>query len=177
VDEVELEARVWAAMSECRSLRRDEPAWRGYWREVVRRSVGADDVRVLDTLYEHYAHPAAWRVGPGARACLDALARARIGLGVISNWDTRLGKLLERLGLGETFDVVVVSGEVGFEKPDPRVFHIACERLGVEPSRLLHVGDREDDDVEGARAAGCRSLWYGRDVRDFDELRTSILGG
>ena len=59
----------------------------------------------------------------------------------------------EELGIGPYLDVVVASGEVGFQKPDPRLFEIACERMKISPHEILHVGDSVED-VVGGRAAG-----------------------
>jgi putative hydrolase of the HAD superfamily len=85
---------------------------------------------------------------------LDTIAHLRalgLALGVVSNWDETLP---ERL-LGFDVDVVVSSAEAGAPKPDPAVFRLALERLGVPASRALHVGDSPADE-EGARAAGMR---------------------
>ena len=77
---------------------------------------------------------------------------------MVSNWDERLPPLLDDLGLGRRFDAVVYSAAVGVEKPDPRIFLHALERLGVEPEDAVHVGDSAREDVEGALAAGMEAL-------------------
>jgi HAD superfamily hydrolase (TIGR01549 family) len=94
---------------------------------------------------------------------------------VVSNWDIRLRPLLVGLGAASAFDAIVVSGEELIEKPDPRIFAIACRRLGVAPENALHVGDSPIDDVEGAKGAGCQALLLGRDVKDFEELTRQLL--
>src|SRR4051812_31872654 len=86
---------------------------------------------------------------------LDALRglRARgLALAVVSNWDVSLGEELERLGLAPLVDTVVTSADAGEEKPDPAIFRVALERLGVEPGRTLHIGDRGEDEAGAARA-------------------------
>lgn len=92
---------------------------------------------------------------PGAVGALDDLRRRGIELAVVSNWDCALPEHVERLGLGYLFRTVVASAVAGFEKPDPRIFRVALERLGVEPARALHIGD-EVNDEQGAAAAGMR---------------------
>jgi putative hydrolase of the HAD superfamily len=85
---------------------------------------------------------------------LDTIARLRahgLALAVVSNWDETLPERLEEFDV----DVVVSSAEAGASKPDPAVFRLALERLGVRPERALHVGDSPADE-EGARAAGMR---------------------
>ncbi|GMU63981.1 MAG: hypothetical protein AMXMBFR36_02550 [Acidobacteriota bacterium] len=92
------------------------------------------------------------------RPALAALGEAGVRLAVISNFDERLPRLLERLDLASQFEVIVWSQAVGVEKPHPRIFETALERLGVAPARALHVGDRAREDVEGALGAGLAAL-------------------
>jgi len=92
---------------------------------------------------------------PGAVEVLADLRRRGIALAMVSNWDCALPDHIERLGLGYLFQAIVASAVAGVEKPDPRIFRIALEQLGVEPGRALHIGD-ETNDEEGAAAAGMR---------------------
>ena len=88
---------------------------------------------------------------PDAGAALERLRRHGLALAVVSNWDVGLAQHLDGLGLGDV--AVVTSAQAGAPKPDPVVFTLALELLGVRPSRALHVGDSESDEV-GASAAG-----------------------
>jgi HAD superfamily hydrolase (TIGR01509 family) len=87
---------------------------------------------------------------PGAFDTVHRLRARGLALCVVSNWDVGLEEQLVRLGLRLP---VVTSAEAGASKPDPAIFRLALERLGVEPGRALHVGDSPEDE-EGARAAG-----------------------
>lgn len=89
----------------------------------------------------------------GVEGVLDELAARGLRLAVVSNWDAELPLVLERLGLGGRFAAVVTSAEAGAPKPDPRIFRLALERLGVAPEAAVHVGDDRADE-EGAHAAG-----------------------
>lgn len=64
-----------------------------------------------------------------------------IKLAVVSNFDTRLRSILEELGLVDLFDCVVISAEVGAEKPNPVIFEKACSMLGVTAAQSLVLGD------------------------------------
>jgi len=92
---------------------------------------------------------------PGAIAAVNSLRARGLDLAVVSNWDIGLSEHLERIGTASLFTAIVTTAEAGAAKPDPAVFLLALERLGVEPARSLHVGD-EPEDEQGALAAGMR---------------------
>ncbi|MGE5279095.1 MAG: HAD family hydrolase [Acidobacteriota bacterium] len=102
-----------------------------------------------------------------SRACVNApealaaLAERGYRLGVISNADGRVLGLLERAGLSAYLELVVDSAEVGVEKPDPRIFLAATDRLGLPPSACAYVGDIYEIDYVGARNAGLLALLIG----------------
>lgn len=168
VDEALVRSRLRDAMRSARPLRRGDKTWRAFWAAVIERSTGCADARVLDALYEEFADAQAWTVAPGAETCVRGLHP--MPTAVVSNWDLRLRPLLAQLRVDEWVDVIVVSAEEDVEKPDPKIFELACERLGVPIGAALHVGDNQKNDVQGARAAGCQALHFGTDVRSFDEL-------
>ena len=97
---------------------------------------------------------------------LPALAELRergVTVVIASNWDCSLPDWLEPTGILEQVDGVVTSAEVGAAKPDPRVFERALTVAGVAPGEALHAGDKVDNDVEGARAAGVRAVLVQRE--------------
>ena len=102
---------------------------------------------------------------PDVLPALDLLA-GRVKLGVLSNWDYSLHRILRMLGIYDRFDVVVASLEEGPEKPDPRLFGIILERLGSTASTTLHVGDDAIDDLEGARSSGLSAVLIDRSRPD-----------
>lgn len=111
-------------------------------------------------------------LAPDARSVLATLRLNRT-LALVSNFEhpPHVYLLLAKLGLVGLFDAVVVSGDVGVEKPDPRIFAIALERVGLEPREVIYVGDTADD-VQGALAAGlCPILVQraesGQEIADF----------
>lgn len=99
-----------------------------------------------------------WRAVPGAMNLLRKLKAVGIGTGLVSNWDHSCRAVLAETGLDALLDVIVVSSEVGIEKPDPRIFQLAMQSAGTAPEQCLYVGDNYYDDVIGARNAGMNCL-------------------
>jgi putative hydrolase of the HAD superfamily len=97
-------------------------------------------------------------VDPNAIPALRAVRDAGLSAAVISNSDGSARTSLERLGLLTYLDFVLDSGEVGVEKPDPRIFRLALERAGLEPPEAAYIGDLYSIDVRGAQAAGLHAI-------------------
>jgi HAD superfamily hydrolase (TIGR01549 family) len=98
---------------------------------------------------------------PGARETLEILARRGYRMGVVSNADGRVQKLLEDEGLATHLEFILDSTHVGVEKPDPRIFLAATGRLGIAPAACAYVGDLYEIDILGARAAGLFPILIG----------------
>jgi len=160
-----------------------DPALREEWRQVVAdsfdglvpRSVAAE---AFEELYDFFSGPEPWDVAPGAIATFEALRRRGIRIGLLSNWDSRLLTCLDRLRLRSWFDPVVVSFEVGVEKPHPEIFRVAAERAGrPPPSSILMVGDSYELDIAPAVALGWRALWIEGDPRRARAAGVAVVGG
>ena len=108
-------------------------------------------------LREHRASNAWRRVGAGVRESLERLRGAGLKLAVVSNSEGTIEQMLSEIGLRELFVTVIDSSVVGFTKPDPRIFALALERLGVDAGDALMVGDSPSADVDGAHAVGIRA--------------------
>jgi FMN phosphatase YigB (HAD superfamily) len=91
---------------------------------------------------------------PDAVSLLRALKRSR-RLALVTNFDypSHIHRVLKQYDIGKYFDAVVISGEEGINKPDPRIFEIALAQLGLSAQDTVHVGDSVVD-YEGAVAAG-----------------------
>jgi len=94
----------------------------------------------------------AFRAYEDVAPLLSGLAAAGAGVAVVSNWDYSLPEALGSAGIEVAH--VLSSGAIGSSKPDTGIFHAALAALGVAPDRALHVGDTEETDGVGARAAG-----------------------
>lgn len=126
--------------------------------EELHCGLGVDDVR-------GYARAALWEaemiLHPQTLALLDSLRDRGLKLGLVSNTPVPLWLLepvLERQGLAERLDSVVLSSEVGKRKPHPLIFERALAEVGVPAGRTLFVGDRLRQDVRGASEAGMRTV-------------------
>jgi putative hydrolase of the HAD superfamily len=96
----------------------------------------------------------------GAAPLMSALKRhARIGI-VSNNLLDEQQEKLHICGLDRFVDALIVSEEAQVSKPDPAIFRVALDRLRVEPSESVMIGDSWAADVEGARAAGIRAIWF-----------------
>lgn len=135
---------------------------------VVRDALGLGHVplgHVRDALLDAIA----FRAAPGAAAVLEEVRARGLRTAVVSNWDASLPEVLARVGLGG-WDAVVASAPEGVAKPDPEIFRRALARLGVAPAAALHVGDRWEEDVLGARAAGVRAVHLARGTASLREI-------
>lgn len=142
----------------------DEESERLKWRRVVEhcfsdaKGWAACGDAVFAALWDVFAAPQNWRELNNHTVEILRELRARgFRLGVVSNFDSRLHGLLEGFGWRDCFDVVVLSTEAHAAKPDPAIYEEAARRLDVAASAIVHVGDSEKADVEGARAAGFRA--------------------
>jgi len=97
---------------------------------------------------------------PGSLELLQRLRADGLKLGLITNGfsETHRDKIV-LLELQDAFDEIFIADEVGMVKPDPRLFRLAAERLGVAPESCAMVGDRFDRDVRGAAAVGMFTVW------------------
>lgn len=91
---------------------------------------------------------------PGVIDAVRRLASGGVRVAVVSNSDGSVEESLRQAGFDGMFEFVIDSALVGVKKPDPGIFEIALERLGLDRSMVWYVGDSEFHDIEGARAAG-----------------------
>ncbi len=126
-------------------------------------SLGVDEEtcgRVIELLDAEHAARHIW-CGPDPEAArvVEELKRAGLAVAVVSNTeDGRALDALEAAGLARLFDLVIDSHLVGCRKPDPAIFRLALERLGVEAAEAAFVGDSYEADALAARRAGLRPV-------------------
>jgi HAD superfamily hydrolase (TIGR01509 family) len=119
----------------------------------VLRSSGLADHHAED-LYRRVIDPSCWTPYPDTAVVLKALSTRGIRTAVVSNIAFDLRPAFAALGIADRVDEFVLSFDVGVVKPDPAIFRIALERLGVSPADAVMVGDSDEADG-GARDVGC----------------------
>jgi putative hydrolase of the HAD superfamily len=150
---------------------------RRFWHEVYElllADLGVDRPELVDVVYRAFTDLSNYALFDDVKPVLEELRGSGLLLGVVSNFEEWLDGLLEAVGVRSTFDVRVISGIEGIEKPDPRIFEIAMERAGVEPSRSVYVGDNPEFDVDPALAVGMFAVLIDRRDRFPDAPGTRI---
>jgi len=140
---------------------------RAFWSEIyarllVKLGVSDPDAGHANYLYDEFSKPEHYALFPDALPALRELAASGYTLGIVSNFESWLTTLLERLGISPLMSVVVVSGDEGIEKPDPKIFRLALDRLDASPERAVYVGDNPRIDVEAALALGMGAVLVDR---------------
>jgi putative hydrolase of the HAD superfamily len=142
--------------------------WHAYNRAYARVCGVPDDLLddAVPVLLDEFGRGDVWtRQIAGASDALAELAARGLLLAVVSNADGTVERDLRADGIcqvgsgpGTPVGAILDSAVVGVAKPDPAIFRLALDRLGVAPERAIHVGDTPAADVAGARAAGIRPV-------------------
>lgn len=148
--------------------------------------LGVKDAATLERMVEWrrtYNRPVGvWNTAePQARDALALVRREGLRAAVISNSNGSVRSILRSLGLTSDLDFVLDSGEVGVEKPNPRIFELALMRADVTAAEAAYVGDLYSIDVRGARAAGIRAIlldpaghWGARDCATAPDVLGAV---
>lgn len=143
----------WAAEASVREL--FESAYRRGLPEIA--AVGADAAlaaRLASAIYADYQDTRHWALFEDVLPTLEALRKAGITMGIVSDWGHGLESIVLELELADYFAFLVVSSRLGIAKPQPGVFDMALARIGVPARQAVYIGDTYVKDVLGARSAG-----------------------
>ena len=142
----------------------DRQWWWNYDSDIFRRLgiPGEKHEDIFEDIYTFFSDPAAWELYPDTIESLEKLKSEQFSLAIVSNWNSSLRKVVDGLNLTHYFEFVIASAEAGSKKPSPKIFQLALERAGVEPSRAVHIGDTYQADILGARRAGIRGIMLDR---------------
>jgi putative hydrolase of the HAD superfamily len=169
---------VWTTMprrSATRGARENDD--HGWWRALVRKVLELCGERpeapifdaYFEDLYAHFAEPGVWELYPDVAQTLTEL-QSRYELGVISNFDGRLRRILRQVGLSDAFSIIAISSEVGADKPHPWIFEEALRLAGVSAEEAVHVGDDPIRDWQGGSAVGLRCFHLTRGKNSLTDL-------
>jgi putative hydrolase of the HAD superfamily len=130
--------------------------------------LGIDDDDAAEVLYATFSDPSNYALFDDVLPTLDALSERGIRLGVISNFESWLRGMLDQLKIEHRFDVIAISGDLGLEKPDPRIFKWAMSEASVDAPSSLHVGDSPNFDAQPAHDLGMCGVLLDRHGRWTD---------
>lgn len=146
-------------------------ASRRFWTFTYTRflgELGIEDAAMADKLYETFSSTDSYRLYDDVKPTFDALEAAGYRLGLISNFDSWLEKMLIEMEVGHVFDTAIISGIEGIEKPDPAIYRLAIKKADIAPSRSVHIGDSPAMDMEPATQAGISPILLDRAGRYAD---------
>ncbi len=181
--EEDLEAgfrRAFSCVSKNQEILDGEEKEKYYWRQIVAETlVGLEPAgdrfdAMFEELWLEFGHGHRWQAAEDASETLLSLKKAGYQLAILSNWDKRLRAVVAESGYKSFFEHIFISSEIGFEKPDPRIFQYALDKLGVSPHQLLHVGDSLKHDLIGAQNAGCQAALISNQPSELDNGAISI---
>lgn len=144
------------------------------WSDLIRQTFQATDstVRFDDfpefakSLFEYYAGSQAWRIRGQAQAlhaALAALGREGFPMAVVSNFDHRLPRILQALGIKDYFDDILIPCDTGCRKPHAAVFDLAARQLDRPRRALVYIGDDPSETLERIAGLGVRTIAIGND--------------
>ena len=162
----------------------------GFWFLFYSRlleTLGLQDNAIRDSLVEATRISANWcDIRPGTREALHRIRKNYL-LGVISNADGRIDRVLAQCGIADCFQSITDSGVVGCEKPNPAIFQAALASIGADPRHSLYVGDVYSVDYLGATRAGMKAILFdvagayrGRNlprVESLEQLEATLESG
>lgn len=153
---------------------------RQWWMNIAARVYGCalDDTDFLacfDALFKWFGKQEAWRIHEDFGPMLLQLREIDVKLAVISNFDSRLYNLLGAM-LPGLFDVVALPGDCGAQKPQPEIFTWTASRLDVQPERMMHLGDNQEEDVAAALRTGMHALRWSFPLKGVTRAKQRLLG-
>jgi putative hydrolase of the HAD superfamily len=144
--------RVWRT-SEARERER--------WRSIVSAVLDdvADSEACFQELFEHFSRPEAWRCDPEVLSLFPELVRRGYTLGLASNYDRRLYRVLEGISL-PYLQHVVISSEAGWRKPAKEFFLELSRTAGTKVEQIVYIGDDRVNDFDGACSTGLHAILF-----------------
>jgi putative hydrolase of the HAD superfamily len=135
--------------------------WKPFMTRLLELAGCSFGAALVEDLFEDQQRQNLWRRPlPGMSELVRDAHAAGVPVAVVSNSEGFLLELVAELGWTDDLPIVFDSGKLGVAKPEPEIFRLAAERLGVALTDLVHVGDSLRADVHGALGAGARPIWF-----------------
>ncbi|WOA59849.1 HAD family hydrolase [Bacillus mycoides] len=167
------------------------------FKEYDKREYGiSDKTIVLESLFDEFApkyrlprnyiqdfwnenFPKCFSIDQNTILFLNHIKR-HFKVGIITNGSTQRQKAkIMNTSLNEYFDTIIISEEVGFSKPDKRIFELALKKLNVQPENTLFVGDDLEKDIAGCQNANIKGIWFNphgimnkTEIKPYSEIDT-----
>ncbi len=143
----------------------------GYvWKDIVyQRLVDTYSLSIQaeELLEDYLMNFSQWCVSMDGTDELLSSLKQHYKLGLITNGFTDFQKkTIKTLDIGHYFDAIVISEEAGYKKPDPAIFELALNQLGVEPSEACYVGDHVENDMISAKKLGMKTIWVQPQIQE-----------
>ncbi|WNQ12615.1 HAD-IA family hydrolase [Paenibacillus aurantius] len=159
----------------------DRQFWIQLYRFILDR-LGAEEEWTEDEIhacchemYDVFTAPEQYQLFEDVEESLEAFSKRGLRLGVISNFAPTLRHILEAKGILSYFDPVIVSTEVGIEKPNPSIFRLALEEAGLEAKDVLYIGDHEHNDLWAPAQVGIDAVKIKRyDYMEGEGIRSLL---
>lgn len=156
--------------------------WKGVVKNVIiedakKKEISIPNEKLLENMSEYafseFCKAECWELYPESRWTLDELSKRGIKMGMISNFDERIGSILRNLDLAKYFEFVVIPHETnGLAKPNQEMFKRALKMSGLNsPDQITHVGNDIDQDYYAAKSAGFNAIFVSHDQTNFNDSR------
>lgn len=156
-------------------------SWQDWWSQLVcnifrcvKPNIDQGKLQELtETLIRIYRTSECWCHIDGGEELLRKVREAGKQIGVISNFDPSLEKVLEEMNLLDKFDFILTSYEAGYQKPHNNIYQIPLDKCNVKSHEALHIGNMYDIDYVGARNAGWSSLLVTPNEKELKKVEPS----
>ncbi len=133
--------------------------------------LGDTSIAEESVIHDNSGHAITADVIEGAFEILEAIRKNGFKVALMSNGDsTGARNIIKVTGLRDYFDAIIISEEVGIEKPCQRIFELTLAKLGVKAENAIMVGNRIDTDIIGANRMGMKSVWFKWNNRYEDKI-------
>ena len=145
----------------------NEAKERDWWHTLVREVFDSHGgvprfEEFFEVLHRSFEEKHLWEIYPEVLEVLAILQKRGLTLGIVSNWDLRLPRLVRNLGLEPYFDFLLSSSVCGATKPSAKIFEEALKKANALPEEAIHVGDTYEEDFVGADRLGIRAFLLDR---------------